>query len=377
METLTSIRTPAFELEYEGRNITDKFDMYPTEITYTDKQHGESDEATVKVHNTNGLWLKEWAPKKGDKFKLKYGYSDQLVPAGEFTVDTTEASGDSSGDTVSFKGLATAKTEKLRTKNTKAYENQSLKEVVQKVASNHGYTVEGEIDDLPFERITQNEERDLEFLKRLADDYGHYFAVRGKKVTFTSRDGMRARDPIKTFDRTIDYPQTIKRYSFSDSDSKAAAKAEVSYYHPKRKKLVGGEASTTDDLGIVSASGDIVKLNVRVENEEQAKRLAKGRLDKKNAGKVSGDMDLVGDPLLCAGQIIELKNFGVYDGKWLIVESSHPSLRSGYETKIRLERTTDKQRKDGKELKKRLNKSSGADDLGTIGEDGTLTGGKK
>jgi Phage protein D len=374
------IKQPKFRLIYNGVDITSAFDMWPTEVEYTDKRHGESDEATVKVHNTGGRWFDDWAPEEGIKFKLWYGYEGNLVYAGEFTVSEDEAEGDTSGDTVNFKGLAAPNSQALRTKNHTAYEQQSLKEIVNKVAQKHNLKVEGEIEDIQFERVTQNGERDLEFLKRLADDYGHYFTVKGGRLVFTSRDGLRARDPVRILDLEQGPGAEIIRYSLKNSDYKAAQKAKVKYHHAKRKKIVGAEASTVDDLGLTTASGDVVKIDVRVENTEQARRVAKSRLDKKNAAKVSGEFELVGDPLLVAGQVIELKNFGKWDGRWLITKSKHSMKRSGYTTAISIERITDKQRENGKAIRskaKKAGKSGGSsgdnvDDLGVMNENGVL-----
>lgn len=374
-----SVKEPAFKLMYQGRDITSALQTWPLEITYTDKKHGESDECQVKVHNSTGQWLDAWAPKKGDTFTLDYGYTGNTVPAGEFTVDGTSAEGDSSGDTVTFKGLATPKTKELRSKEHQPYENQSLKEIVQKIGGKHGFTVQGDVNDIKFDRITQNGERDLQFLKRLADDYGHYFTIKGKKLIFTDRNKLRAREPVRTIDRIAEFGQTLKSYNLQDADDKAASGAEVNYTHPQRKKLVTGKASAEGDLGEVTSSGDIVKATVRVDNQEQAERIAKSRLDNQNADKVSGDLTLVGDPLLCAGQVIGLKNFGRYDGKYLIGQSTHTMQRSGgYETKIAIERASDKQRQDGgaKSSKSGGGGDGGAGYLGEVKGDGSVTGGK-
>lgn len=370
-------RQPWFTIHYNGRDITEDLQQWPTEVTYIDKRHGESDEISLKLHNTTGQWLSDWAPKDGDKIEVWYGYIDQLAPAGKFAVDEWSASGDSSGDTIEIKGLAAPKTSALRTKKSKAYENQSLSDIVDKVASEHGLTVEGDIEDIKFERVTQNGERDLEFLKRMADDYGHYFSVKGDKLVFTSRDGLRSREPVATVNRTEMTGNELISYELSTQDHLAAQKAEVSYAHPRRKALVGNKASSTDDLGVVTSSGDIVKLNVRVENSDQAKRVAKSRLDAKNAPKVSGSLTMVGNPVLVAGAVIELKEFGVFDSRYLITSSQHTSSRTGYQTKLSIERATAKNIKDGKNARKRATKRGNAvDDLGVIDGEGSIKGGK-
>lgn len=377
------IREPFFQIFYQGVDITDDPAMSPTSIVYTDKRHGESDEVQVTVNNSTGQWLDEWHPDEGDRFKLIYGYTDEKVPAGEFVVDEDEPEGDSGGDRMTFKGLAAPKTQALRTSKHEAYEDQSLAEIVEKIAGRHSLTVEGEIEDVQFERVTQNGERDLQFLTRLADDYGHYFTVKGNQLVFTSRDGLRAREPVRTIDRITWLGQKLKRYRFRNADHVAAVRAEVRYHHPQRKQLVGAEASSVEDMGLVTASGDVIKAEVRVENDEQAKRVAKSRLDSRNARKVTGSLSLVGDPLLVAGSVIALTSFGRYDGRWLIVSSRHSIRRSGYDTEVEIERITDKQQADGKAGESRRKKkgksaqaaapASGVVDMGRVNADGSVT----
>lgn len=377
-----SIREPHCRLVYEGRDITDDLAMWPTSIGYTDKLHGESDEARITVHNSDLRWLDEWAPNGGDRFTLDYGYRDELVPAGQFVVDEVEAEGDAAGDKLTFKGLSAPKTQSLRTPRHAAYEDQDLSQIVDKIARQHGFTVTGEIEDIHFDRVTQNGERDLEFLRRLADDYGHYFSARGDQVVFMSRDALRSMEPVRTIDLPTHKGQLLKRYRLRLADHAGAARAEVRYLHARRKKVISGDATSVEDMGLVTASGDVIKTEVRVENDEQARRVARSRLDSRNSKIRTGEMTLVGDPRLVAGVVIALTGFGIFNGRWIVTGSSHPFARSGYETGISIEAVTDKQRSDGSGGAARRKKkgksassssSNGVVDMGRVNADGSVT----
>ncbi|MFG1409519.1 contractile injection system protein, VgrG/Pvc8 family [Xanthobacter sp. VTT E-85241] len=334
------VREPAFRLIYQGKDVTSEFATWPTSITYTDNVDGESDEATVTVHNAGGEWLGPWSPEAGDKFQLWIGYTDLLVPAGTFTVDETSATGDSSGDKVDFKGLAAPKTEALRTPRHKDYEDTSLSDIVSEVAGRHGFSVRGPVQDLPFKRLTQDGLSDTQFLMKLARDYGHFFTFKGPEVLFAGREQLRQQPAVRVIDRIADMGNSLKSYSLRDADHEAAKSAEVKYLHPRRKELVGAESSA-ESKGLKTASGDVIKLDVRVEDEAQAERIADSHLDTKNAKKLTGTMTLVGDPTLVAGSTVQLTSFGKYDGVWLIKPSRHTSQRSGYETEITIEKKGD------------------------------------
>jgi len=296
-----------------------------------------------------------------------------LVYAGRFTVDEWVVRGGRDGDEIEISGLSAPKTESLRTKNTKAFENQKLSDIVYKIARQHGLTPEGEIEDIEFERVTQHGERDLAFLKRLADDYGHYFVVKGKTLIFTSRDGLRARASVMMIDRLTEIEQNLKSYELRDADHKAAKKALAKYSHPNKKAVVGADADSAEDLGVVTESGDVLKIDTRSENEDQAGRVAKSRLDEKNAQKITGTLTLVGTPVLVAGSVVELKNFGVFDARYLITQSEHRSERSGYETVIEIERATGKNIENGKKINANSNAAkNGAEYLGEVKADGSV-----
>ncbi len=128
-------------------------------------------------------------------------------------------------------------------------------------------------------------------------------------------------------------PTLITNWRAKDQTAKTVKKAQVSYLDPPQsKKLIKAEA--TDET---SRSGDILKIDERVETEDQAKKLAKGRLAKANEDKRTASLTLVGDPMLVAGLVVELgATFGRYAGRYLIHKASHTSKRANYTTKLEL-----------------------------------------
>jgi phage protein D len=90
-----------------------------------------------------------------------------VLPCGTFEMDEPDAEGDRGGDRMTIRGLAAPIGKPLRTQKTRAFEKQSLRAIVGKVAGEAGLSLEGDIAALRFERVTQRRERDLEFLTRL------------------------------------------------------------------------------------------------------------------------------------------------------------------------------------------------------------------
>lgn len=111
------------------------------------------------------------------------GYvGEKLLNCGIFEIDEIEFS--TPPDVLIVKAIATGITKSLRQNNSVAYENKNLKQIANEIAKKHNLTLVGEIDDIRVERITQNKQRDLTFLKNLAEQYGYIFKITDNQLVF-------------------------------------------------------------------------------------------------------------------------------------------------------------------------------------------------
>lgn len=319
---------PFFRILYKGIDISSEVEPHLISCTYTDKVHGEADEIEVTVQDKDGLWRGPWCPEHGDKVRLWIGYKGGvIVPCGEFEIDEPAPRLSRSGDTFSFRGVSAPVSKALRTQKTKRFENKSLRQIAGEIAGGHGLTVMGTPPDVTFKDQPQRRERDLEFLSRLADEYGAYFSVRGSMLIFTKREELHDREPVFTLRaESDDYISCdLKRASH-----KTYSKAKLSYFEGNEKKKI--EVEVED--GKVK-NGDTLKLDDRVENEGQARLRAKAQLEKENLKRLTGNALLVGNPLLLAGQIMALDaGFGKWATNFVIKQSRHHLTRAGYTTNI-------------------------------------------
>lgn len=324
-------RRPLFKLLYRGIDITPDVESHLLTCTYTDKIHGEADEIDVTVQDRSGIWRGAWCPEHGDKIELWIGYDgEQLVPCGAFEIDEPAARLGRGGDTLSFRGVSAPVTKSLRTTKTRGFEQQNLKQIAQKVAKEHGFTIVGTPPDISFERVTQRRERDLQFLSRMADAYGAYFAVKGTQLVFMKRAEAHQRPPSLVLAAESD------AYISADlklASHKTYSKAKATYFDGNKKKTIDVEV---EDKSV--KTGDTLRLDERVENEGQARARAKSELERENMKKKSGTILLVGAPLALAGQTIELAgDFGVWAGRYSIQSSRHHIARGqGYTTSIEI-----------------------------------------
>lgn len=325
-----NVRKPIFKIVYAGKDITSDISSSLLSVTYTDHAEGESDEVEVAIEDSEGLWRGDWYPTKGEKLTLSIGYDNQLMPCGTFEVDEIELSGPP--DTLTIRALAAPIKGALRTKNSSAHENKTLREIASTIAQKNGLTVTGEIEDIRFTRVTQNRETDLGFLKRISYEYGHVFSVRDKQLIFTTIYKLEEGDAVQVIDRS-----DIADYSIRDKTASSFKKAELKYANPADKKVV--DASKDEDDSKDITKGDTLFMTTKAENKKQAEQKAKAALHRSNSRQQEGTISLEGQPLLVAGNNFELTGLGQLSGKYHIVRSRHKITRSaGYSTDLDIKR---------------------------------------
>lgn len=310
---------PIFELFYEKKNITKDVSPYVTNIEYTDNEHGESDELSITFEDSEKLWQGSWIPCKGDCLRAYIGYeAEKLLNCGVFEIDELEY--DTPPDTITVKALATGIKKPLRQKNSVGYENKT--QIAKEIADKHGYTLVGNVADVRVDRITQNKERDLSFLTKLAEQYGYIFKIAENNLVFYDVKKLKGAKSTQIF-----YKSDLTHINFREKTSQKYKSVQVNYFDPKKKKTV--KATAKNDSVI---KGDTLKINVRCSNRKDAIVKAKAALGTADT-KIEGSLDFVGNPYLIAGTNIEIKGVGHFSGKYHITQARHViDKMSGYKT---------------------------------------------
>lgn len=324
----SAVRQPAWRLTIGGRDVTRDLIGDALSIVYTDHAHGEADDVEVQLDNSSGRYYGSWAPSKGLALTLHVGYrGEPLVPCGSFEIDEISAEGPP--DTVTIKALATGVTPSIRTRRSVAHEGLTLRELAETVATRHGLTVTGTIGHIHLGRITQHDERDLRFLKRIAQDYGYVFAVKGQQLVFhefaqlDSGASGGAEIPIARTDLT--------RYVLRDKSVEQYKAAEVRYHDPETKQTVRHVESTS------RTTGSTLVVPARTENAADAQARAQAALHQKARREQEGTLSMEGNPRCVSGNRPQLFGFGVFNGLWTIDTSVHSLSKSeGYTTQVEI-----------------------------------------
>ncbi|ELI8644589.1 phage late control D family protein [Salmonella enterica] len=335
-EMKTPVRTPVFTLHYNNRDITHDVTAYVTSVTFTDKLSGETDELEVELEDSIQKWRDAWYPGMTDTLSLQMGYvGEKLTDCGRFSIDEIELSGPP--DSVSIRGRAASVTHAMRTKSNRAFENTTLAAIARRIAGKHKLKLEGQIEPLTLERITQYGESDLAFLKRLAQDYGYMVKVTPQKLIFSHLGKLRDAPVIRTIT-----PQDISRWSLRETLHEVYKGVSNKHQNSQTRTLVTYKADGSQDTRQVkraqvqvpfrlpdeSAGTDTLNTYERASNPDESRAKGKAHLDRKNEYKHAGTLSLEGDLSLRAGASVVTDGFGKQDGKWLIISARHSLTRS-------------------------------------------------
>ena len=326
------VTMPDYLIKYEGKDITTDLKHYLLGISYTDYLGGQSDELQLEFEDVDGRWIRAWYPEQGDALSLSVG--DQftgMVSWGSFEIAEIEYEHPPS--TVTIKALSTGITRANRTLQPKAYEKTTLEKVVRTIAARLRLSVTGTVVDIPIERITQYQESDVEFLSRIAREYGHTFKIVDKTLVFHANVELSKQEPVAVLN-----PADIKRIRVRDLIKGVPDEAVVTGYDAKNKQKRQARRkakprrpnakrpTTTDTLHIVANRG---------ESDQQMAARADAALDEAQQSQVAGTFSMVGNVKLVAGQVIQLKGYGKFSGKYLVKRAHHEIKKSsGHEAEL-------------------------------------------
>ena len=127
----------------------------------------------------------------------------------------------------------------------------------------------------------------------------------------------------------------VSSWSFSTSLHDASySKCHVSYTDPTTGKTIEYTYTPRN----ADKDGQVLEVNEKVSNREEARQLAMKRLRQKNKGEFKASFKLTGDARLVAGITVQVSGYGAFDGKYIIETATHSVSKSGYKTDLTLRR---------------------------------------
>lgn len=249
---------------------------------------------------------------------------DKTLDCGTFEVDNVSGSGPPTK--LSIKATSVFHTSTIRRqKKTKAWENIYLKSIADEIARKNGMKCMFESSYNPhYSRREQVEESDIVFLQELCKKAGISLKVTDKVIVLFEAAMYEKKAAVATLRKGS---SNIIRYGFSTSlNDTSYGSCKVSYTDPKTKK-------TIEYTHKVSTNPQVLEINEKVTSAAEAKRLAMTQLREKNKGEFKMNFTLAGNLDLVAGVTVNVKGYGMFDGKYIIESATH-KLTGGYTVDI-------------------------------------------
>ncbi|MEN1985253.1 phage late control D family protein [Paenibacillus hubeiensis] len=350
MSSVQNARRSLVAVKYQGKNITEELAKYLSDFSYDDNAPGEQDQITLTLDDRERRWIKTWKPNIGDKIIAEIQVSDwdkaghkAKLNCGSFEVETVELSGPPNIVAITATAIPQAGQGALREQRTKAWEKVKLRTIAQEIANRARLKLLYSVNINPtYDRQDQSDESDFAFLSKICADEGIAIKVSGSQLVLFDESEYEKKDPVMT----IEYGKNpLVSYSFSETSTSAAyASCVVTYKSTvsaekkkgaKGKKEKGKTKVITGSYTLPGVKGPTLKVNEQVDTVAQAQRLARNKLREQNKQAGLASFSLSGSVGVAAGITITVKGFGRYDGKYIVIKSSHKVSASGaYTTDI-------------------------------------------
>ncbi len=311
------------ELIYKNYNVTKDFSPYINEIIYTDFEENSSDELKIRLNDCKNLFKSSWYPDKGTLLSCKIGLrnTDEILNCGKFTVDENELISDLSGDEFMIKALAVTITKPLRTIHTRSFNNRTLIQIADELGNSGGFTLCGKLLNTFLSHITQVNESDMAFLKRLGKQFGYIFKLTNDLLVFMPENEFINAKSIMTLNK-----ENIKNLILKDTCTNTYSKCIVKYFNPREKKLNICELNNDNCI-----DKDTLKITARFDSLQTGSEIAKHGLNSKSK-EIKGTITLKKPNLkFIAGINFNLSGYGKYDGKYHVLSTQHRINSQGYE----------------------------------------------
>jgi phage protein D len=210
---------------------------------------------------------------------------------------------------------------------TRSFNNVDDKEIATKIAQEHGLTAKAPAGTK--EHVMQANISDAAFLRRLAQQRGNCLRIEGKKLIIGP--------PPKGADVAVGPGDGLTRVKVKISANKQVGDVTVHGWDPKTKKEIIGKAKPQGVTGEgAKAYGKGASLAIAGHepipaDTATAEAMAKGRLRKLAEGYVVAQGQMIGDPRIVPGAVLQFDKLGVgIDGSFRVDHALHEFSKHGY-----------------------------------------------
>lgn len=304
---MSRARRASIDVDYEHVNITDEIEGSVKTLTYTDMASGESDSLSLSLQDRERKWMGSWAPQKGNHISASVTFRDWdsegdiwKIYCGLFEVDDISMDGPPPACTIGAVSIprSTAFNEEERTKN---WEEITVKEIAEEIASRAGISLFYEAEEIPVTSIEQDKQTDCKFLYSVCEKYGLAMKVFAEKIVIFDEAAYEAAQPVTE----LKYEDFATGYRYKTKLEGTYTGAKIAYSDPG-----------TGETHIVTVGGGdrIKEINEVADSAADAQKKAVAALNNANKSDTTFSGTIKARRELIASSCIILSGFGVPDG---------------------------------------------------------------
>ena len=259
---------------------------------------------------------------------------DVMLDCGFFELDSISASGPPSE--ISIKATSIPYVTQIRQeKKSQAWEGYNLSGIAAEIAGRGGMGYMYESANNPYyDRVEQITQSDIAFLQQLCHDAGISLKATNNILVLFDQREFEQKDPILKIKRG---DGSYDNYSLESGQANSLYTSCRVYYTTPDGSVIEGtaEAESSDSDADTEQK---LEIYAKVDSADQAKQLAKNYLRLYNKFECTASFSMYGTPEAMSGLTVELEDFGMWDGKYIISTATHRLDSSGYKTDIDLRR---------------------------------------
>ncbi len=286
---------PRVEVSIDGVPVAGHFYERLLSLTVTDEEGMKSDTVDIELNDGPPNFLA--IPRKGAIISVKMGLGDDLVPKGVFTADKVNV--DCLPYKMSISGKAAdLRSGKLKERQERSWDKTKLGDILSQIASESDLTpaVDDDLADFEYDWLAQQDESNINFLRRLAERHNGLFAVKQKRLIF-SRLGSGLSASGAPLGSIILTPEKIKVGSLKVEINDRTKYSKVVAYYQDSDKAERVEIDADAD-----ADGDsIYRLPEPFASPAEADKAAQAKAKELQRGEGSVSVTVIGDAGIDAG----------------------------------------------------------------------------
>ena len=292
-------------------------------------------------------WLGHDIFKYGNNVSIEIGYLYNMHKAVEGKIQNISANfSGGAAPTFTVEGSDSSYEFLTKRSESKVFKDKKDSDIVKEIAQMEGANLESMVDDTEevFCRKTKKGGKSyIDFLKEITESNPDYeFSLSGRKLLFVK--AKKDKDPLLT----LNWGKELINFRSDLDTSRALTEVKVRGWNRTKKKLIEvsakvGEETKQENQKQLSSEiareiyGEVVEVvtETPVSSANEAKKIAKSKLEKASNNLVKGSAETIGIPELSPAACVNIEGLGNwFSGKYYVEKVTHVIDSNGYRTKF-------------------------------------------